>query len=75
MKAILNDWKIILIACLTLGLAPFTPEPHLWGKLRWVMGGAEGMQWLDWWDLLLHGLPGLLLLRILILKRVAQKQG
>jgi len=46
-----------LLASLTLGLAPFTPEPHLIGKLRWVAGGAKGMQGMDYFDLLLHGSP------------------
>ena len=59
-----NDWKFVLIACLTLGLAPFVPEPHLFGKIRWVAGGAIGMQPLDWFDLIWHGLPWLLLLRL-----------
>jgi hypothetical protein len=67
MKA-LNDWKFILIACLTLGLAPFVPEPHVWGKLRWVAGGAVGMKAMDWFDLAFHGLPWLLLLRLIIIK-------
>jgi len=68
MKTILNDWRIMLFACLTLGLAPFTPEPHLFGKIRWVLGGANGMQPMDWFDLCLHGLPFILLIRIGILK-------
>lgn len=63
-----NDWKLVLMACLLLGLAPFVPEPHLLGKLRWVAGGAVGMQPLDWFDLAWHGLPWVLLLRLLILK-------
>ncbi|MCA9612765.1 MAG: hypothetical protein H6721_08365 [Sandaracinus sp.] len=46
-----------LVACLTLGLAPFVPEPHLVGKIRWVAGGAVGMQAMDWLDLALHGAP------------------
>ena len=46
-----------LIACLTLGLAPFTPEPHLWGKLKWVAGGAQGMDMTDYFDLVMHGAP------------------
>jgi hypothetical protein len=70
MKQIINNWQIVLIACLTLGLAPFFPEPHLWGKLRWVAGGAIGMQPMDWWDLVMHGTPFLLLIRLLILKWV-----
>jgi len=67
MKA-LDDWKLILIACLTLGLAPFVPEPHIWGKLRWVAGGATGMKPMDWFDLAFHGLPWLLLIRLIVLK-------
>ena len=58
------------MAALTLGLAPFLPEPHVWGKLRWVLGGAEGMQLMDWFDLFLHGVPWLLLLLSLIAKMV-----
>lgn len=65
-----NDWKMILLACLTLGLAPFLPEPHLLGKLRWVAGGAIGMTPLDWFDLVWHGLPWVLLLRLVLLRLV-----
>lgn len=64
-KKIINDWGTIIIACITIGLAPFTPEPHILGKLRWVAGGAIGMQPLDWFDLFLHGTPWLLLLRLI----------
>lgn len=46
-----------LLACLTLGLAPFVPEPHLVGKIRWVAGGAVGMQLMDWLDLAMHAAP------------------
>jgi len=48
---------IPLIASFSLGLAPFQPEPHLVGKLRWVAGGAVGMAPMDWFDLVLHGAP------------------
>lgn len=65
---IINDWSLVIIACLTIGLAPFFPEPHIWGKLKWVAGGANGMQVMDWLDLLMHGLPWLLLIRLGILK-------
>lgn len=51
-----------LLASLTLGLAPFLPEPHLVGKLRWVAGGAAGMGLMDWGDLALHGAPWIWLL-------------
>jgi len=55
-------FQALLLGCLTLGLAPFLPEPHLIGKLRWVWGGAVGMRLLDWGDLLLHGMPWMALL-------------
>lgn len=67
-----NDWKLVIMACLLLGLAPFVPEPHILGKLRWVAGGAIGMQPMDWFDLAWHGLPWLLLLRLVVLKITKQ---
>ncbi|MCV6628953.1 MAG: hypothetical protein OIF50_03735 [Flavobacteriaceae bacterium] len=67
----LNDWKLILLMCFTLGLAPFFPEPHIWGKLLWIAGGAVGMKPIDWFDVLLHGFPWLLLLRLVVLKLFA----
>ena len=65
---LLSDWKIIIVLCLTLGLAPFFPEPHIWGKLKWIAGGANGMQVMDWFDTLMHGFPFVLLLRLIIVK-------
>lgn len=70
MTSFLNNWKVVILLCLTLGLAPFFPEPHLWGKLRWIFGGAVGMVAIDWFDVFLHGLPFLLLLRLIILKLI-----
>lgn len=75
MKAILNDWRLIIFACLTLGLAPYVPEPHIWGKLRWLAGGAVGMQGMDWFDLVMHGLPWLLLIRLAIVKLMNRKSS
>lgn len=68
MKDILNNWKLWLVVSLTLGLAPFVPEPHLVGKLRWVLGGAEGMKLIDWWDLVQHGAPWVLFIRAVVVK-------
>jgi hypothetical protein len=68
-----NDWKMVLIACVFLGLAPFVPEPHILGKLRWVEGGAIGMQPMDWFDLAFHGLPWILLLRLGLLQLMGKK--
>lgn len=73
MKAILDDWKLIALACITLGLAPFYPEPHIWGKLKWVLGGAHGMQLIDWWDFIMHGTPWFLLIVYLIRKFLIRK--
>ena len=50
-----------LILALTLGLAPFYPEPHIWEKLKWIISGAEGMRLIDWLDFLMHGTPWVLL--------------
>ena len=36
-----------LLISLTLGLAPFTPELHLFGKIRWILGGGGGMAAMD----------------------------
>ena len=70
----LNNWKLIILLCLTLGLAPFFPEPHIWGKLKWVAGGAEAMKITDWFDVLFHGFPFILLIRILIVKLIVKKK-
>lgn len=55
-----------LMLSLTLGLAPFFPEPHIWGKLKWIAGGANGMQFMDWFDALLHGAPWVYLVWVVI---------
>lgn len=65
---LLNDWRIVIFMCLTLGLAPFFPEPHILGKLRWLAGGANGMTPMDYFDILLHGFPFILLIRLIVLK-------
>jgi uncharacterized membrane protein len=57
---------ILIVACLTLGLAPFMPEPHLWEKLKMLTSG-ELINPVDIFDLLLHGTPWLLLIIKLVL--------
>jgi hypothetical protein len=61
-----NRSKLLLplLLALGLGLAPFFPEPHIWGKLKWLWGGAVGMQPMDYFDLLFHGAPWLYLIYI-----------
>lgn len=71
---VFNNWRLIILLCLTLGLAPYFPEPHLFGKIKWIWGGAHGMQLLDWFDALLHGLPFILLIRMLIVKGIAKNK-
>ncbi len=68
MKSLLNDWKLLVAMAIFLGFAPFVPEPHLLGKLRWVAGGVAGMGPMDWLDLFWHGLPFILLARLGILQ-------
>jgi hypothetical protein len=53
-------WGVLIIACLTLGLAPFAP-PHIWEKLHMLIKGKL-VRPLDWFDLLLHGTPWVLLI-------------
>jgi hypothetical protein len=58
----MGRYGMVVLACLTLGLAPFFPEPHVVGKVRWVAGGAHGMGPMDWFDLVMHGAPWVVLL-------------
>ena len=67
MKDLLRQWKLWLLLSLTLGLAPFVPEPHLFGKIRWIAGGAHGMTAMDWFDFAMHGAPVVMLIISLIL--------
>ena len=60
-----RNQTLILVAILVfLGLSPIT-EPHIFGKIRWIMGGANGMSTLDWLDVLLHG--GSLIIALVLL--------
>lgn len=53
-------WGILVIACLTLGLAPFNP-PHVWEKLQMLARGNL-VRPVDWFDFLMHGAPWILLI-------------
>jgi len=52
--------SVIVVLCLTLGLAPFSPEPHVWEKLRMLSSGAL-VKPVDIFDLLMHVFPFALL--------------
>ena len=64
----LNKIPYLFIAPLAifLALAPFSPEPHLWEKLKMLSAGTL-VRPIDIFDLFLHGTP----LVILLLKLLA----
>lgn len=53
-------WPIVILAALTLGLAPFYPEPHIVEKLRMLAQGNLKRP-IDIFDLAYHAIPWLLL--------------
>lgn len=59
-------YSFLLPAALLLGLAPFSPEPHLVEKVRMLLAG-ELSRPIDIFDLLMHSAPIVLLLLKLIL--------
>jgi hypothetical protein len=61
-----QKYTLAILASLSLGLAPFFPEPHLFGKVRWIIGGADGMQVMDWFDFAMHGAPFAFLVWLII---------
>ena len=52
---------MLAVPAVLLGLAPFVPEPHLWEKLKMLAAGELNRP-LDVFDLLMHGVPVVLLL-------------
>lgn len=52
--------SLLVFLALTLGLAPFVPEPHIWEKLKMLAAGAVRRP-IDIFDLVLHAVPWLLL--------------
>ncbi len=53
-------WIVVIIACLTFGLAPFNP-PHVYEKLVMLFKG-DLRRFIDWFDLVLHTSPWVLLI-------------
>jgi hypothetical protein len=53
-------WGIVIILCLTLGLAPYNP-PHIVEKIMMLSQGRLTSP-IDWFDLILHSLPWILLI-------------
>lgn len=60
----------LLIVAVLLGLAPFSPEPHLWQKLKMLAAG-ELVKPIDIFDLFLHGTPAVLVVLKLLRMRTA----
>jgi len=50
----------LVLVALTLGLAPFVPEPHVWEKLKMLASGGLTKP-VDMLDLVMHGAPWLVL--------------
>ncbi len=66
---------LFAVASLTLGLAPFMPEPHIWEKIRWVATGVPFDQSIYYVDVLLHGTPWLLLFISLGIRLTRKMRG
>ncbi|MCB2125339.1 MAG: RND transporter [Rhodobacteraceae bacterium] len=64
--------SLAVVAALTLGLAPFVPEPHIWEKLKMLAAGTLSRR-IDILDLLLHAVPWAVL--ALKLLRMAMVRG
>jgi len=73
MKRKFLDWldslsfSMLVILALLLGLAPFSPEPHLLEKLRMLFAGVLQKP-MDIFDLLLHA-SGIFLLGLRLLSK------
>jgi len=64
-------YTVILPLAVFLAVAPFTPEPHLWQKLKMLFAGTLTRP-VDIFDLFLHGVP--LVLLVLKLMRSASQE-
>ena len=64
-------YTVILPLAVFLAVAPFTPEPHLWQKLKMLFAGTLSRP-IDIFDLFLHGVP--LVLLVLKLMRSASQR-
>jgi len=65
---------MLIVIALTLGLAPFSPQPHVVEKLSMLFNGTLSKP-IDIFDLLLHGTPWVLLAIKLIRLGMVQRKG
>lgn len=56
---------VAIALCLTLGLAPFHPEPHIVKQIRNIAQG-QLREAIDVFDLVIHGFPFVVLLLVLV---------
>ena len=64
-----------MLAAIALGLAPLTPEPHLWQKLKMLANGTLARP-IDIFDLAMHAfVPLLLAVRLIRMARSGNKPG
>ena len=61
---------LLLPVAVILALAPFSPEPHLWEKLKMLSSGKL-VRPIDILDLFLHGTP----LALVLVKLLARRSG
>ena len=52
-------YSVLLVLAVVMALAPFSPEPHLWQKLKMLAAGTL-VRPIDIFDLFLHSAPLLL---------------
>ena len=63
-------YSVLLVLAVVMALAPFSPEPHLWQKLKMLAAGTL-VRPIDIFDLLLHSAP----LLLVVLKLVVRGYG
>ena len=66
-------FHVAVLISLTLGLAPFFPEPHVWEKLKMLADGTLARP-IDIFDLLMHGAPWTILLLKIALGQFKQPE-
>lgn len=65
-------YSLLFIAALTLGLAPFRPQPHVVEKLL-LLSEGELKRPLDIFDLVLHATPFLLIALKVVTESIPRK--
>lgn len=67
-------FRTVIIMTIFLGLAPFVPEPHLWQKLKMLVGG-DLVKSVDIFDMFFHMAPGMVLLAKIYRHKTSADQG